>query len=166
MDAVKKKGEFDDNVTETWHALRPNVGVGAVFRLRDDQVVPTSGSKKVHPYAIIGGTPPPQDSPRAAMSRLVQLSPRHSYKPDIHGPLPVTQDEADSFADGGAVFSQAGEPAQLERPGVFQLRQFTIQVALLAQVEFLGWLPRDVIDRLAFRMKQRVTSSPYPPGSR
>lgn len=143
--------------------LRPKVGAGAVFWLRDAVVVPDVGSTKSHPYAIVGGVPPSDDAPRSAMSRFLQLSCRQSYDPVTHGPMPVTEGEEDAFGGGTAVFSRRGEPPELRQDGVFHLSQFNIQVAGLLSGTFLGWLPRVVIDRLSFRMRGTVTTGAYPP---
>lgn len=163
MSASKRGDDPEEDQEEVWQSLSPRVGVGAVYRLRDDQVSPKSASGKSHPYAIIGGCPALSDTPQVALGRFVQLSARTSFKPDVHGPLPISQEEEDEFECKGAVFSPAGKPAALELPGVLGLNQFTTQIRALAKGEFLGWLPKDVIDRLTFRRHQPSPSLPYPP---
>ena len=163
MSASKRGDEPEEDQEAAWRSLSQRVAVGAVYRLRDDQVIPTSASGKSHPYAIIAGGPAPGDTPRVALSRFVQLSVRTSFKPDDHGPLPTTEEEQDEFRHKGAVFSPAGDPASLDLPGIFSLNQFNTRVSALARGEFLGWLPRDVIHRLTFRMNRPAPSLPYPP---
>ena len=166
MSASKRGDDPEENHEAVWRSLAPNVGVGAIFRLRDDLVLPTSASGKSHPRVIIAGAPAPDDIPRVALDRFVQLSTRTSFKPDLHGPLPTTEQEQDDFAYKGGVFSPAGEPPLLDLPGVFLLTQIPVQIRVLARGEFLGWLPKDVIDRLTFRARQPLPGGPYPPVGR
>lgn len=166
MSASKRGDDPEENQEAVWRSLAPNVGVGAVFRLRDDLVIPASAGGKHHPYAIIAGGPAPDDTPRVSLDRFVQLSTRTSFKPDVHGPLPITEEEQDSFTHWGGVFSPVGVPPSLDLPGVFQLPQIPVQIRVLARGEFLGWLTKDVIDRLTFRARQPLPGLPYPPVGR
>ena len=160
---VPNRDDPANELAENWRKLRPHLGVGAVFWLRDNLVIPDTGSKKSHPYVIIGGLPPVYDAPRVAMGRFLQLSCRQSYDPVKHGPLPGTEEEEDAIVSRSAVFSRAGEPLGLSAHGVFHLSQFSVQVEGLLRGTFVGWLPRPVIDRLAFRMSRPVTTGAYPP---
>lgn len=163
MTASKRGDDPEENQEAVWRSLAPTVGVGAVFRLRDDQVIPTSASGKRHPYAIISGVPSPDDSARVALGRFVQLSMRTSFKVEVHGSIPTTREEQDAFSHEGGVFSPAGEPPSLDLPGVLTNRQFIIRVRDLVKGEFLDWLPKDLIVRLTFRMKRPLPGLPYPP---
>lgn len=166
MSASKRRDDPEENQEAVWRSLESRVGVGAIYRLRDDQVIPASASDKSHPYAIVSGVPSPDDTPRVALGRVVQLSLRTSFKPDLHGPLPTTEEEQDEFAYKGGVFSPAGDPWSLDLPGVFVLSQIPVQIRVLARGEFMGWLSKDVIDRLTFRLNRPLPGFPYPPVGR
>lgn len=166
MARSKRGDDPEENHDALWRSLSPNVGVGAVFLLRDDQVNPASAGGKRHPYAIISGSPLPDDPPRLALGRTVQLSLRTSFKVDEHGPMPTTLEEQDAFSYMGGIFSPAGELPSLDLPGVFTNWQCTIRVRDLANGAFVGWLPKDRIDRLTFRMRRPLPGLPYPPVGR
>jgi hypothetical protein len=137
-----------------WKQLRLRVGIGAVFKLKDAVVNPKTGSKESHPYVVVGGIPPASDPARIAMGRFVQLSCRSSYGAQVN---------VNDYTDGFAVFSEAGCLPGLDRDGVFGLHCFTVLVSDLLEGEFLGYLPRELADRIAFRASRQLTSSPYPP---
>lgn len=166
MSASKRGDDPEENPEAVWRSLAPTVRVGAIFWLRDSQVVPKSSSRKCHPYAIMGGGPIPGDTARVALGRTVQLSARTSFKPEDHGVMPTTPEEQDEFTFKGGVFSPAGDPPSLDLPGVFLLGQYSTQIRVLASGLFLGWVPKDVIERLTFRARQPLPGLPYPPVGR
>jgi hypothetical protein len=147
-----------------WDAIRPFVGVGAVFLLEDRLVLPHTGSMKCHPYVIVSGIPPVCDEARIAMGRPLQLSCRYSFKVGQHGPLPATDSEAYLLSRSRSfVFSRQGSLPQFTRHGVFYSDIYSVSVNALSPASFMNWLPRDDIDAILFLAQRPLTSSPYPP---
>ncbi|CAN5152827.1 hypothetical protein BH09GEM1_BH09GEM1_22660 [soil metagenome] len=147
-----------------WKALRSYVAVGALFRIRDSLVIPNTGSSASHPYAIVGTGVTQKDRARIALSRPVQLSCRSSHKTDQHGPRPASESQEFQLTQRtGLVFSHADHRIGLDADGVFLLEQYVVLVQDVVGAEFLGWLPRQVIDSILLRRGLPPTRGHYPP---
>jgi hypothetical protein len=134
---------------QRWSALQPHVGAGAVFRISDLLVKPSTGSTQAHPYVIIGGIPPRNDKPRIALARPVQIVCRHSFRPEEHGPRPQTLNEEFDFGRAaGRVFSSQADLDAFDSDGVFQPYRYSIQVSDLEAATFLDWLPLERLNTL------------------
>lgn len=156
----------DDSGTAAaqWATLRPHVGVGALFQIRDSLVIPDTGSTRSHPYAIVGTAVAKKDPARVALSRPVQLSCRSTHKIDQHGARPNSEVEEFLLSkETGLVFSHSDPLMSLSADGVFLFEQFTALVRDLPAAEFLGWLPRQIIDNILYRRGLPPTCGGYPP---
>ena len=167
------QGGTDERCTEgqgsgeaKWIALRPRIGIGAVFHISDQVVRPSNGSMKKHPYVIVAGAPPVTDKWRVALGRPIQLCCRHSFRQDLHGAVPRREEEVFDLSRCGLVFSRSGSLGAFDRHGVFPARQYSTHVRELDPGDFLGWLPRDDIDSLLMRIDRPTTRMPYPPDLR
>jgi hypothetical protein len=87
-----------------------------------------------------------------------------SWKPEIMGPLPVSQADVHRLLSRkGWAYSAAGSLGGFTRHGVFEVHiRRPIAVRELVGATHLGWLPRPTIEWLA-AYAGVVLPDPYPP---